>query len=58
MTDSAYNKIWDKFLRLFAPKTIPMPVNRKDRRTRQSIARRNKSLHIVSDSEQLPESDE
>lgn len=49
------SKLWNKFLRLFAIHQIPAPINRKDRRTRQSIARRNRSLHIVSDSEQLSE---
>lgn len=38
-------KLWKSFLRLFSPVgQIPAASNRKERRVRQSIARRQKSL--------------
>lgn len=53
------SELWRKFLKLFeAQKPVPPPINRKDRRVRESIARRQRSLHIVSENEQLSEGSE
>lgn len=41
---------WQRFLLLFAPAgQVPPPMNRKDRRTRKSIARRQPIIPVIEE---------